>query len=144
MSVDTCYQLRIELQQIEPKIWRSLRAPASVTLAKLHKIFQIAMGWSDSHLHEFAIGASHYGIPDPHFDTEPLLQEKRVTLAEVLTPSIRRFLYSYDFGDGWEHDVLIERTVPLQPDEPPPYFALRAPTPVHPRMSADLTATQIS
>ena len=109
----------IELQEIEPKVWRSLRLPGSLTLARLHKVLQIVMGWTDTHLHEFKIGATHYGTPDPDFETTPTVRETRVLLADVLTPSVRRFLYSYDFGDGWQHSVHVEHTAELQSDEPP-------------------------
>jgi hypothetical protein len=112
------YQLRIELQEIKPLIWRRVRIPGPVKLAKVHRIFQIVMGWTDTHLHEFAIGATHYGTPDPDFDDEPIMRDSRVTLAEVLTPSISHFIYSYDFGDGWEHVVHVEPSASLKPEEP--------------------------
>jgi hypothetical protein len=118
MAAGKAYQLRIELQEIEPRIWRTLRVPGSITLARLHKIFQIVFDWTDTHLHEFTIGGTHYGIPDPDFDEIKIVRETGVTLEEVLTPSIERFLYSYDFGDGWEHEIQIERIVTMQPDEP--------------------------
>ena len=120
MTAQTIYQLRIQLQDVEPAVWRSVRVPAGVTLAKLHKVFQVVMGWSDSHLHEFRIGAMRYGMPDPDFQEEgAVISEKRVVLREILKPSITRFLYLYDFGDGWEHEVLIERTGTLGVDERP-------------------------
>src|SRR5688572_16834474 len=78
------------------------------------------MGWDDSHLHEFRIGAMRYGIPDPDFqDEQPVVAEKRTVLQEVLKPSISRLSYLYDFGDGWEHDVLIEGTATIAEDERP-------------------------
>ncbi len=113
------YRLRIELQAVKPAVWRSLRVPGQVTLAKLHKAFQIAMGWTDSHLHEFEIKGQRYGIPDPDFQDEPMINERRVTLAEALTPSVRQFRYSYDFGDGWEHAVEVEPEGSMSADAPP-------------------------
>ena len=93
--------------------------PDSMTLARLHKVLQIVMGWTDSHLHEFQIDGTRYGVPDPDFDEgEPLLSEKGVTLDAALSPSVTRFLYCYDFGDDWEHDVRVERAHALAVDEP--------------------------
>jgi hypothetical protein len=120
VRLEKFYQLRIELQDVEPSVWRSVRVPATITLAKLHKVFQVVMGWEDSHLHEFRIGAMRYGIPDPDFQEEqPVIAEKRAVLQEILKPSITRFLYLYDFGDGWEHEVTIKRTGALGVDERP-------------------------
>jgi hypothetical protein len=112
------FQLRIALQKVEPVVWRCVRVPEAVTLSKLHKIFQIVMGWTDAHMHEFTIGAARYGIPDPDFEDEAMISERRVTLREALVPSIMHFLYRYDFGDGWQHDVHIERVGAAIADDP--------------------------
>jgi hypothetical protein len=107
------YQLRIELCHLQPAIWRRVLVPGSVTLAKLHQIIQLAMGWTDSHLHEFVIGKIRYGIPDPDWpSTEPVIAEKRVTLAECLGDAIKKFTYTYDFGDGWDHELRVEKLLP--------------------------------
>jgi hypothetical protein len=110
MTAGKIYQLRIQLQEVEPAVWRSVRVPAAITLTRLHKVFQIVMGWNDSHLHEFRIGAMRYSVPDPDFPEQGVISDKRAVLQEVLKPSISQFSYLYDFGDGWEHDVLIEST----------------------------------
>ena len=120
MSAGKIYQLRIQLQDVEPAVWRSVRVPADINLVKLHKVLQAVMGWSDSHLHEFRIGAMRYGTPDPDFqDEDTVISEKLAVLSEVLKPSISLFSYLYDFGDGWEHDVLIEKAVAVGVDERP-------------------------
>ncbi|MCG3168238.1 MAG: hypothetical protein POELPBGB_04042 [Bacteroidia bacterium] len=78
-------QLRIELAWLKPVIWRRVVVPEVITLAKLHKVIQAAMGWTDSHLYEFEIGRSRYGIPDPDWDMdEAVIPEKRITLAMSL------------------------------------------------------------
>lgn len=65
-------------------------------LAKLHKVFQVVMGWNDSHLHEFRIGAACYGVPDPDFQEDrPVISDKRAVLDQVLKPSISQFSYLY-------------------------------------------------
>ena len=104
------YQLRISLRHLKPEIWRRLLVPDTATLAQLHHLLQITMGWSNSHMHEFRIGKASYGMPDPDWqDMNPTLNEKRYTLAAVLGEKLRKFDYLYDFGDGWEHDVRIEK-----------------------------------
>jgi hypothetical protein len=115
-SSSSVYQLRIGLADITPQIWRSVLVPASVSLAQLYQILQIAMGWTDSHLHEFAIGRTRYGIPDPDWlSSELVIAEERVTLAEALGGTESKFAYRYDFGDAWEHELRIENTLPLDP-----------------------------
>jgi hypothetical protein len=114
-SASPLYQLRIELLGIKPVIWRRLLVPGSIKLHRLHAILLWTMGWAGGHLHEFMIGDEHYGQPDPDFDMGPPLQrEDRVTLAAALGAR-KSFLYLYDFGDGWEHRVTVEKVLPPAP-----------------------------
>ncbi|HEX6094660.1 MAG TPA: plasmid pRiA4b ORF-3 family protein [Dongiaceae bacterium] len=109
------YQLRIELLHIKPPIWRRLLVPGAVKLHRLHAMLLWTMGWSGGHLHEFMFGEDHYGQPDPDFDMGPPLQrEDRVSLAAALGAR-KSFLYLYDFGDGWEHRVTVEKILPAVP-----------------------------
>jgi hypothetical protein len=109
------YQLRIELLGVRPVIWRRILVPGSVKLHQLHAVLLWTMGWAGGHLHEFVIGQDHYGEPDPGFDTPPLVQrEDRVTLAVALGAR-KSFVYLYDFGDGWEHRVSVEKILPPDP-----------------------------
>lgn len=87
-------------------IWRRVLVPGSVRLAKLHDMFQAAMGWTDSHLHAFRVGGQLFGM---HFDdwAEDEIDEKEVTVLQALRDQ-RRFVYDYDFGDSWSHEVVIE------------------------------------
>ena len=106
------YQLLVSLDEIEPKIWRRLWVPDTLTLAKLDHVIQAAMGWTNSHLHEFAIDGHRYGIVDPEWDQEPdLLEDKRFRMADVLGTRAQDFLYTYDFGDSWVHSVKIEQVL---------------------------------
>ena len=106
------YQLRIELLDVEPAIWREILVPASIKLPKLHVTLLWTMGWAGGHLHEFIIGHDHFGIPDPDYDTPPLLRsEDRITLGAALGTR-KGFTYLYDYGDGWEHRVSVETTLP--------------------------------
>jgi hypothetical protein len=109
------YQLRIELLDLEPTIWRQVLVPASIKLHKFHVVLLWTMGWAGGHLHEFVIGHDHYGIPDPDYDTPPLIQrEDRVTLGAALGAR-KAFTYLYDYGDGWEHRVTVEKILPPDP-----------------------------
>jgi hypothetical protein len=102
-------QLRIELMHVEPHVWRRVIVPETVTLAKLHQVLQAAMGWTDSHLHEYVIARKHYGTPDPDWPIEePLHDERRVQLKPFIEARVRRFTYLYDFGDSWEHEITVE------------------------------------
>jgi Plasmid pRiA4b ORF-3-like protein len=106
------YELRIELLYLEPAIWRRILVPASIKLSKLHLVLLWTMGWAGGHLHEFVIGDDNYGIPDPNYDTPPVIQrEDRITLSAALGAR-KAFTYLYDYGDGWEHRVTIEKILP--------------------------------
>ena len=89
--------------------------PATIKLDRLHGVLLWTMGWAGGHLHEFVIGHDHYGEPDPYYDTPPVVQrEDRVTLAAALGAR-KSFIYLYDFGDGWEHRVTVEKILPPEP-----------------------------
>ncbi|MBI5277690.1 MAG: plasmid pRiA4b ORF-3 family protein [Burkholderiales bacterium] len=110
------YQLRIDLRHIEPRIWRTILVPDTLTLAKLDRVVQAAMGWTNSHLHDWDIGGKRYGIPDPEWDNEgDMLDERKFTAGAVLGQDIEEFGYQYDFGDGWEHRLIVEKRAAPQP-----------------------------
>jgi hypothetical protein len=81
-----------------------------VTLAKLHRILQAAMGWSDSHLHAFRVGDRSYGMQEDDYDDDEL-DETSTTVLEAID-NVGHFSYDYDFGDGWEHQVVVEERMP--------------------------------
>jgi len=93
-------RLRVTLRDVTPTVVRVVDVPASATLAELHELLQAALGWTNSHLHQFDAGELTYGLPDQDFD-EGQRDEAGATLKDLPT----RFVYRYDFGDGWEHDV---------------------------------------
>lgn len=101
------FQLRLQLRDVEPVVWRQVLVPGSVRLNKLSEMLLAAMGWTNSHLHAFLVGNKRYGM---HFDEWPggEIDEKTVTVLQALRDE-RRFVFEYDFGDGWEHDVVIEQ-----------------------------------
>lgn len=101
------HQLKVVLRGAEPPIWRRLQVPASMTLAELHRVLQVAMGWSDYHLHEFKIAGVRYGTDDGE-GWGPAPKDERRTRLDRVARKGTRFTYEYDFGDGWEHDVEVE------------------------------------
>lgn len=108
------YRLKITLLGSEPPIWRMVEVPASVSLDRLHTIIQIAMGWQDCHLHQFIIEEKNYGVPGPD-DWEPVLNERRYRLSQVAPSARSQFVYEYDFGDSWEHQIVVEKILPAEP-----------------------------
>jgi hypothetical protein len=81
---------------------------SDITLYALHEILQVVMGWTDSHLHQYRVRDSYYGKPDDGIGMRRQ-NEKKVRLNEVLRKPKDRMVYEYDFGDGWEHDVVLEK-----------------------------------
>lgn len=110
-SVDI-FQLRICLREISPAIWRRLLVRSDSTVEDLHYAIQIAMGWTDSHLHQFVIYGKRYGLWKEgglSFADDP----RQVHLADLHLRLSERFLYEYDFGDLWQHEIRIEKRLPL-------------------------------
>ena len=115
-------QIRVALDEVEPAIWRRLVVPLQTTLAQLHHILQAAMGWTDSHLHQFEIGGLRFGdpellnqdIPDDFpqaFDSGPV----RLRDFDLDHDGTLSFTYTYDFGDSWRHTVTLEKLLALKP-----------------------------
>jgi len=107
------YQLRIDLREIKPPIWRRLLVPGDVTLYKLHQIIQAAMPWADYHLYEFSIGGERFGDPSEE-DWEPPRSARRYRVNQVVRAG-QKFAYVYDFGDYWEHEIKVEKVLPAEP-----------------------------
>lgn len=120
------YRIRLDLDDAKPPIWRGLELSSDLTLDHVHHIVQTAMGWTDSHLHEFACGdnrtdrdAEHYR-PQASLDNElPGIDETSVRLDEVLVEPGDRLFYNYDFGDDWSHTLRLEAVAPREPDQAP-------------------------
>ncbi len=105
-------RLRVELQELEPKIWRRFDMPLSATLEAVHEAIQVTMGWTCSHLWQFEVGGRTYSDPIfREFDDgngPPLYSAKSLRLATVIDRGVNRFTYLYDFGDHWSHEVVVE------------------------------------
>jgi hypothetical protein len=106
------YQLKVTLLHSQPPIWRRFQIESGVTLDRLHHMLQAVMGWTDSHLHGFRLpqpgqrGTRRRLLPVESAD------EKATRVGDLLRRRKDWFVYEYDFGDGWEHEVLLEEVVP--------------------------------
>ena len=102
------FQFKIQLIDIEPEIWRRFTLPASFTLSGLHSAIQAVMGWEDSHLHMFIVDGQRYGVPDDASGSDyQILEEADHRLNGILLEG-QKFLYVYDFGDDWRHEITVE------------------------------------
>jgi Plasmid pRiA4b ORF-3-like protein len=115
---DQLVSLKVTLRGIRPPIWRRLVVPGAMTLGHLHQAIQAAMGWDDEHLHMFDIAGRSYGDPSA---VDDVADEEHLTLNGILKSDVARFTYTYDFGDNWEHTIVIE-------GQPPPVDSRRYPT----------------
>lgn len=113
-AVVAVYQLRVTLRDISPLIWRRLLVTSATTIAHLHAIVQTAMGWEDLHLHQFRIHGKAYGV---YRDGGISFADdaRTVTLANFRLRKGERFIYDYDMGDFWQHDIWLEGVLPLDP-----------------------------
>jgi hypothetical protein len=110
----TIYQLKITLRDIKPPMWRRVQLESSITLSQLHLIIQAAMGWYNCHLHSFSIQGIEYGKSDPDYGLD-LKDENKAKLNQVVKQEKSKFSYTYDFGDSWEHTILVEKILPKEP-----------------------------
>lgn len=117
---DQIAELAITLDEVKPPVRRRIEVPLSIRLDRLHRVFQIVMGWEDCHLFEFRIGRDiAYGVPDPDWDFPGSSPRSaiRTTLAELLGQTrTKAFKYVYDFGDDWRHTVKLEALGAPEPE----------------------------
>jgi hypothetical protein len=106
------YEMKVVLDGSTPAIWRRIRVASNVSLARLHRILQATMGWGSYHRHLFVVRGRYYGRPDPEGE---VYDERQFTLGQVVRRAGDRFTYEYDLGDGWIHEVLVERILPPEP-----------------------------
>lgn len=112
------YQLKVTLRYTGPPIGRRLLVPSGFTLEDLHSVVQAAMGWDDSHMHEFRIGQKRFGKSDPSdrlMGMDPIGNERTTHLYRVLGKVRAKAMYTYDFGDNWEHEIVVEKVLPPDP-----------------------------
>ena len=110
------YQIQIALKGFKPKIWRRLLIQSDLLLADFHKIIQTSMGWTNSHLHQFIKNQTFYTVRMPGDDTWDEMDNvdyKKMKISDLLKKEKEKIVYEYDFGDSWEHDVLLEKILPV-------------------------------
>ena len=123
-SSDAIAVLRIEIEYIEPLIWRRVAVRTSMNLKGLHKVIQAAMGWLDYRLWEFTADERRYGIliPDDPDWNRRIDNAASTKLSALLTTGVTEFVYMYDFGDDWKHRIIVEAIKPAEPGESYPRF----------------------
>ena len=106
--------LRVSIRDIEPPVWRELSVPDTYTLAQLHRVLQCVFAWMDYHLHDFRIGQKRFV---PAVNEMPGTDTAATTLASLELKPGSRFVYTYDYGDDWAHDIEVVHMTrePLDP-----------------------------
>jgi hypothetical protein len=115
-AADSVAHLKVTLEDVEPTVTRRLIVPLKLRMDRLHLTLQVVLGWTNSHLHEFRAGDVGWGIPDPDFGDGPLDASKATLFDVIGDTGVRTFDYLYDFGDGWEHTIRIERVGDADPE----------------------------
>ena len=113
------FQIKVTLQHTKPPIWRRILVAPEISLDRLHRVLQIVMGWDDEHLYEFDTPGGRFSdsrVIDSAFDMDEPENSKKATLKSVLHMPKSHIRYEYDFGDGWDHQILLEKVVEL--DDP--------------------------
>ena len=110
------YQLKITLKHIAPPIWRRIQVAGDTILGDLHFNLQAGMGWENDHLHVFRVGKAEYATLDGDQAVTSLRAraEWEVQLSKVLRTERSKLVYEYDFGDGWQHDIVVEKILPAE------------------------------
>ncbi|GAA1868118.1 plasmid pRiA4b ORF-3 family protein [Asanoa iriomotensis] len=109
------FQVKVTLADVLPEVWRRVEVPGGYTLDRVHRVVQHAMGWQDYHLHSFEVDGVQYGEPDP--DGELAVRDELDVRLDAVAHKGTRLLYTYDFGDWWEHELLVEDVFVAEPDE---------------------------
>ena len=113
----SCYQLKITLKDIQPPVWRRI-VVKDYPLSNLHEIIQVVMGWENCHLYEFQIGDERYGDLSTADRDPDMLDARRTKLSQVTSHVGSTFRYVYDFGDWWDHEVVVEKILSVKRGKP--------------------------
>jgi hypothetical protein len=108
------YQLKITLKGVKPPIWRRIQVPGEISLSQLHEILQTVMGWHNYHLYAFKADGTEYGEPDPDYGLD-LRNARTAKLNRIAPGPGSKLRYQYDFGDDWQHEILVEKVLPPEP-----------------------------
>jgi Plasmid pRiA4b ORF-3-like protein len=111
------YQIKVQLQGVsKPPVWRQLQVPSDISLYLLHCCIQGAMGWTNTHLHQFDVDGQYFGIPHEDYD-EGMKDGRKKKLQNALKKVDTYMDYEYDFGDGWLHRITLEKILPTNPQQ---------------------------
>lgn len=119
LGSDRALQFKVSLNHVRPVVWRRIQVPESYTFWGLHCAIQNAMGWSNSHLHAFSLSekrsmVTRIQMPNPGWDSKSHLDESNALLSSWFPNRVKQCVYTYDFGDSWDHTVLFERSIPAE------------------------------
>ncbi|WPL17160.1 Site-specific recombinase XerD [Thiorhodovibrio winogradskyi] len=115
------YQLKVTLKGTKPPIWRRLLVPADLPLGKLHEVLQLVMGWENYHLHQFISGGRFFGMQDGEFSLDAEIEdENQFKIKDLLSAEKETLGYEYDFGDSWDHKIVLEKILPAEDGQQPP------------------------
>jgi hypothetical protein len=109
------FQLQIVLKNSKPKIWRRIQVQSDVLLSDFHKMLQTTLGWTNSHLHQFIKDRKFYTLrlaDDDMWDELDNTDYTGMRIRDLLQKEKEKIVYEYDFGDGWEHDIILEKVLP--------------------------------
>jgi hypothetical protein len=113
-SADVVVQIKIKLRGVsKPPVWRRLLVRADTRLDRLHEVIVAAFGWQGYHMHVFSSGPDEFGVPDPELG---FIDERRASLGELIGGVGDRLRYTYDFGDDWEHEIVVEELLDADPE----------------------------
>jgi hypothetical protein len=116
MTADTIAQLKITLDDVKPVVLRRIEVPFDIRFDRLHLAIQAAMGWTNSHLYEIRVGKVGWSEPNPDWGRDGPLNARKARLNDVLGDiGTKTLKYLYDFGDGWEHTIKVERLLDAAP-----------------------------
>ncbi len=109
------YQVKISLSGFKPSIWRRILVPSNLKLSDFHKVIQTAMGWENYHLHQFVKNKTYFSKQMPNdifWDDSSDTDYGNMKVCDLLTKEKEKVVYEYDFGDGWEHNIVLEKILP--------------------------------
>lgn len=120
------FQIEISLIDSEPKIWRKISIPSDLLLSDFHKVIQTTMGWTNSHLHQFIKDENFYAEKHPDADMWDEMgsidyKKEKIRVSDLLKAEKDTMIYEYDFGDGWEHKIVLEKISSVENRKKQPY-----------------------
>jgi hypothetical protein len=114
-AITTVHRVKVSLYGAKPPVWRRLEVPSAMPLNLVHTVLQVAFDWHGYHLHVFETVCGQFGSLDQDDDWGEQQDETTATLAQVAATERAKVVYSYDFGDDWRHDIVVEKIIPAEP-----------------------------